>query len=207
MTQRGQFLTLEGGEGAGKSTQARLLAEALCRRGIPVLRTREPGGAPGAEILRGILLDPFLEWASSTEVYLHFAARSEHLERTVLPALAAGIWVVCDRFYDSTVAYQAFGQGADRNLINTLIGYLPVHPDITFVLDISQEPAYLRRLRRSLLADRYEHYNEQFHTTVRAGFRSIAKENPHRCRLIPADGSEDEVQAAILSALDERFPP
>ena len=102
----GRFITLEGGEGAGKSTQARLLADALCATGRPALLTREPGGAPGAELLRDLLLSGPIDWSSAAETLLHFAARAEHVEKTIRPALAAGMWVVCDRFYDSTMAYQ-----------------------------------------------------------------------------------------------------
>ena len=118
----GRFITLEGGEGAGKSTQARLLADALVELGLPVLRTREPGGAPGAEILRDLLLGGSVDWSAPAETLLHFAARAEHVEKTIRPALAAGMWVVCDRFYDSTMAYQGYGQGADRAAIATLTG-------------------------------------------------------------------------------------
>ena len=104
------FITLEGGEGAGKSTQAALLADALCARGLPVLRTRDPGGAPGAELLRGLLLGGTTDWSQRAETLLHFAARAEHVEKTIRPALAAGMWVVCDRFYDSTtMAVQKLG--------------------------------------------------------------------------------------------------
>ena len=104
--QTGRFITLEGGEGAGKSTQTRLLADALEQLGLPVLRTREPGGAPGAEALRSLLLGGAVDWAPQAETLLHFAARAEHVEKTIRPALAAGMWVVCDRFFDSTMAYQ-----------------------------------------------------------------------------------------------------
>ena len=127
----GRFITLEGGEGAGKSTQAGLLAEALTARGLAVLRTREPGGAPGAEVLRELLLGGRVEWSAPAETLLHFAARAEHVERTIRPALEAGMWVVCDRFYDSTMAYQGYGLGADREMIAALTRLVGVHPDLT----------------------------------------------------------------------------
>src|SRR5579872_3795822 len=129
------FITLEGGEGAGKSTQTTLLADALVARGLPVLRTREPGGAPGAETLRSLLLGGTVDWSAPAETLLHFAARAEHIEKTIRPALDAGMWVVCDRYYDSTMAYQGYGQGADRDMIATLSRLLRLDPDVTLVLD------------------------------------------------------------------------
>ena len=125
---RGRFVTLEGGEGAGKTTQSALLAEALAARGVAVLRTREPGGSPGAELLRGVLLGGSVDWAPRAETLLHFAARAEHVAKTIEPALQAGTWVVCDRFFDSTMAYQGYGQGADRGFIASLIGLLGIAP-------------------------------------------------------------------------------
>ncbi|HEY6432122.1 MAG TPA: dTMP kinase, partial [Acetobacteraceae bacterium] len=127
---------MEGGEGAGKTTQARLLADALATRGLPVLRTREPGGAPGAELLRGLLLSGDVAWSPPAEMLLHFAARAEHVEHTIRPALAAGTWVVCDRFTDSTLAYQGYGQGADRAMIAALGTWLGLVPDVTLVLEV-----------------------------------------------------------------------
>jgi len=200
----GRFITLEGGEGAGKSTQTRLLADALVERGLPVLRTREPGGAPGAEILRGLLLGGSVDWSASAETLLHFAARAEHVARTIRPALAAGMWVVCDRFYDSTLAYQGYGQGADRAMIATLTGLLGIVPDATFVLDVSEPVAIARQHRRGIDADRYERMDATFHARVNAGFRQIARDAPQRCTLIPADGSEAAVHAAVMAALRER---
>src|SRR5580704_2520498 len=137
----GHFISLEGGEGAGKSTQAKLLAAALTDRGLPVLQTREPGGAPGAEVLRSLLLGGSVAWSAPAETLLHFAARAEHVERTIRPALQAGMWVVCDRFYDSTMAYQGYGQGASRETIAALIELLGIVPDVTLVLDVSDAVA------------------------------------------------------------------
>ena len=137
MDARGRFITLEGGEGGGKSTQARLLADALAARGLPVLLTREPGGSPGSEVLRELLLSGRIAWSPPAETLLHFAHRAEHVEKTIRPALAAGMWVVCDRFYDSTMVYQGYGLGADRGVIAALIGLLDFPPDLTLVLDVS----------------------------------------------------------------------
>jgi dTMP kinase len=199
------FITLEGGEGAGKSTQAALLAEALVALGLPVLRTREPGGAPGAETLRGLLLGRS-DWSPMAETLLHFAARAEHVAKTIRPALASGMWVVCDRFYDSTMAYQGFGQGVDRGVIASLIGYLGIVPDVTLMLDVSDEIAVERRAQRGGDADRYERLDAAFHGRVRQAFREITTAEPMRCVLIPADGSREDVQAAILQAISERLP-
>jgi dTMP kinase len=199
------FITLEGGEGAGKSTQARLLADALAAFGLPVLRTREPGGAPGAELLRTLLLGDSVDWSVQAETLLHFAARAEHVEKTIRPALAAGTWVVCDRFYDSTMAYQGYGQGADRGAIATLTGLLGIVPDVTLVLDVSDAVAVARQLQRGADEDRYERLDALFHARVRQGFRDIAAAAPERCVLIAADGSMEEVHAAIMRALHARL--
>ena len=199
------FITLEGGEGAGKSTQARLLADALADLGLRVLRTREPGGAPGAEMLRGLLLGGTMDWSAPAETLLHFAARAEHVDKTIRPALAAGTWVVCDRFYDSTMAYQGYGQGADRATIAMLIGLLGIVPDVTLVLDVSDAVAVKRQLQRGADADRYERLDALFHARANQGFRDIASAAPERCVLIAADGSEVTVHAAIMQALRARL--
>jgi dTMP kinase len=201
----GRFITLEGGEGAGKSTQAQLLADTLVELGVPVLRTREPGGSPGAETLRGLLLGNAMDWSPPAETLLHFAARAEHAEKTIRPALAAGMWVICDRFYDSTMAYQGYGQGADRSMIATLTELLRLVPDVTLVLDVSEPVAVARQLQRGSDADRYELLDASFHARVNAGFREIARQAPERCVLIAADGSEAAVHAAIMAALRSRL--
>jgi len=205
----GRFITLEGGEGAGKSTQAQLLADALVTLGLPVLRTREPGGAPGAEILRNLLLGDSVDWSAPAETLLHFAARAEHVEKTIRPALSAGMWVICDRFFDSTMAYQGYGLGADRRTIATLTGLLGIVPDVTLVLDVSDAVAVARQVARGADADRYERLDALFHARVNQGFRDIAAAAPERCVLIAAGGSSDEVQAAIMQALRARraLPP
>jgi len=201
----GRFITLEGGEGAGKSTQARLLADALAERGVSVLQSREPGGAPGAEVLRELLLGGSVEWSAPAETLLHFAARAEHVETTIRPALASGTWVVCDRFYDSTMAYQGYGQGADRAMIAALTRMLGMVPDVTLVLDVSDAVAVERQLKRGADADRYERLDALFHARVRQGFRDIAAAAPERCVLLPGDGLEADVHAAIVAALSTRL--
>jgi dTMP kinase len=197
----GRFITLEGGEGSGKSTQARMLADALEALGVPVLRTREPGGAPGAEVLRELLLSGRVAWSAPAETLLHFAARLEHVERTIRPALAAGTWVVCDRFADSTMAYQGYGQGADRAMIADLTRRIGLVPDVTFVLDVSAEVAATRMHGRGAAADRYEREDSAFHSRVAAGFRQIARAEPGRCVLIDANRTEREVHAEMLQAI------
>jgi dTMP kinase len=204
---RGRFITFEGGEGAGKSTQARLLADALGDLGVPALRTREPGGAPGAELLRELLLSGTIAWSPPAETLLHFAARAEHVEQTIRPALAAGTWVVCDRFADSTMAYQGYGQGVDRAMIATLTGLVGLVPDVTMVLDVSNAVALARLRSRGGAADRYERLDAAFHARVSDGFRAIARAAPERCVVVPADGPETEVHAAVMHALWQRVPP
>jgi dTMP kinase len=201
----GRFITLEGGEGAGKTTQARRLAQALAEAGLPVLLTREPGGAPGAEHLRALLLDGPIRWSPPAEVLLHFAARAEHVERTILPALAAGSWVVCDRFADSTMVYQGHGQGADRAAIATLTGLLRARPDLTLVLDVPVEVSLGRLAARGTAADRYERLGAPFFTAVRDGFRAVAAAEPGRCALLDAAPDEDAVAASILAAVRARL--
>ncbi len=181
------FITLEGVDGSGKSTQSRLLAEALAAAGRPVLLTREPGGAPGAEAVRRFLLETSLAFDPLAESLLHFAARAEHVARTLRPALAAGLVIVCDRFFDSTLAYQGYGQGADRAVIATLIRLLDFTPHLTFVLDIAPEVARCRLAARGTRIDRYERLDAGFLSRVRSGFRAIVSHCPERC--IPVDAA------------------
>ena len=201
----GRFITFEGGEGAGKSTQLRHLAASLSARGLTVCTTREPGGAPNAEFLRDILLGGGHDFAPLTEMLLHFAARAEHLERTIRPALSAGAWVLCDRFYDSTEAYQVHGQGADPAALATLKSLADPHPDLTLILDVSEATAALRQAARGRAADRYDRLGPDFHARVAQGFRDIAAGNPKRCLLIDANQGEASVATAILRAVDTRL--
>jgi dTMP kinase len=210
---RGRFITLEGGEGAGKSTQARRLAAELAAGGVPVLRTREPGGAPGAETVRGLLLGgggdaASRSWDGLAEAMLHFAARREHVACTIEPALAAGIWVVCDRFADSTLAYQGFGQGVPRSSLDGLatIALGELRPDLTLILDIAPEEGLARAAARGV-ANRYEALSSGFHARVRDGFRAIAAAEPERCLVVDATDSPEGVAAAVLAAVRARLRP
>ena len=196
---RGRLITLEGGEGAGKSTQARMLADALCELGIPVLRTREPGGAPGAEYLREILLSGRIDWSPQAETMLHVAARMEHVARTIRPAIEAGTWVICDRFHDSTMAYQGYGQGVDRGMIAALGDMVGIVPNLTLVLDVPRAIAIGRLRERGGVDDRYERLNEDFHRRVNEGFQAIAAQP--RCVLVDAAGSADAVHDAVVAAV------
>ncbi len=202
----GRFITLEGGEGAGKSTQARLLARHLADLGLPVLVTREPGGSPGAEAIRRVLLegqglDPV------AEALLMFAARRDHLAATIRPALAAGIWVICDRFADSTRAYQCFGQGVPGEVFGRLsdIALEGLAPDLTLVLDIAPDAGMARAKARGVAADRYERLDAAFHARVRAGFLAIAAAEPARCAVLDGAAPPEAVFASLRAALAQRL--
>lgn len=201
------FITLEGGEGAGKSTQARLLADRLRDAGRTVVLTREPGGAPGAERLRELLLSGEIAWSLPAETLLHFAARAEHVAHTIRPALDAGTWVVCDRFADSTMAYQGYAQGGDRAAIATLTDLLGLRPDLTLVLDLDVPASLARLAARGTAADRYERLGAGFFARVRDGFRAIAATDPARCVLLAADAPAEDVAARVWAVVRERLSP
>ncbi|ONG53813.1 dTMP kinase [Pseudoroseomonas deserti] len=204
---KGRFITLEGGEGAGKTTLARTLAARLAGLGLPVLRTREPGGAPGAEILRGLMLQGPVAWDPVAEALLMFAARREHLARTILPALEAGIWVICDRFSDSTLAYQCHGHGLPESVFQGLMGVAlgEFRPDATLVLDLPPEQGMARALKRGA-PDRFERLGAGFHARVHAAFRSIAEADPTRCVLLDARQPPAPLAEAAFRELASRLP-
>jgi dTMP kinase len=195
---RGRFITLEGGDGAGKTTQARRLAMTLASAGIPILRTREPGGAPTAEAVRNLLLSRN-DWDAQTQLWLHFAARREHVVKTIVPALNAGLWVVCDRFLDSTFAYQGVAQGSSWGLIAdvALSSLEGLRPDLTLVLDVDPNTAMERTRARGAL-DHYDAKTIDFHERVREGFRAVVRQFPERCVVVDASGAEDAVERKIL---------
>ncbi|AWJ82845.1 dTMP kinase [Azospirillum sp. TSH58] len=205
---RGRFITLEGGEGAGKTTQIRLLADALIGWGKRVVLTREPGGSPGAEEIRGLLVSGETgRWGPVTEALLHTAARRDHLERTVWPALEAGHWVICDRFFDSTMAYQGYGLGLGRELVATLqtAALGDFRPDLTLILDLPVEDGLARAAARRGGEDRYERMDVAFHHRLREGFLDIAAREPERCAVVDAGHPVEAVQAAILDHVTRRL--
>ena len=209
----GRFVTLEGGEGTGKSTQAGLLVEYLSREcGIDTLASREPGGSPGAEQIRELLVSGDVgRWGPMTEVMLHYAARREHMVETVFPALKAGRWVVCDRFADSTMAYQGYGHGLDREVIKrvhrlVLGGFAP---DLTLMFDLPAAEGLKRAAGRAggtaAAEDRYERMGTAFHERLRQGFLDIAEREPRRCLVIDASQPVEAVHAMVRRAVDERL--
>jgi dTMP kinase len=207
---RGRFITLEGGEGAGKSTQARRLAERLIARGQQVVVTREPGGSPGAETIRELLVTGQTDrWSPITETLLMYAARRDHIERTVAPALAAGDWVVSDRFADSTRAYQGAGGGAPASLIQTLERHVlgETRPDLTLILDLPVDVGLARTMARNHAETRFEAKGEAFHQRLREGFLAIARVEADRCVVIDAAVPVDQVEAAIWAAMEARLAP
>lgn len=206
----GKFITLEGGEGTGKSTQSRLLQSALQQRGFGVVLTREPGGAPGAESIRTLLVEgDAARWDAMSEALLLFAARRAHLRETIIPALERGDWVICDRFTDSTFAYQGEAGGLGRATIERLAAVAldadsPV-PDVTLVLDIPVEQGLARAHLRGGAENRFESLGTAFHQRLRDSFLQIAKREPARCVLIDAAPAPDAVAAAIIAALSSRL--
>ncbi len=205
---RARFITLEGGEGAGKSTQVARLKEWIEARGHRCIATREPGGAPGAEMVRKLLVEgPAERWDGVTEALLHFAARREHLRATVLPAIASGTWVVSDRFADSTMAYQGYGHGIDRAMLGALYDMTvgDFRPDLTLILDLPVEAGLARAAARRGKETRYESLPVDFHERVRAGFLEIAAADPERCVVIDASAGIDDIARSIADALTARL--
>ena len=212
-SERGRFITFEGGEGAGKSTQIRVLAAALEQAGKAVCLTREPGGSDGAEQIRELLVtgDPD-RWDAMTELLLLYAARRDHVRRLIEPALEKGTWVLCDRFADSTMAYQGYGHGLDRGKIAALhkIVLGDLKPDLTIILDLDPE-AGLARTRVSDEAarrgaeDRFERMKLAFHQRMREGFREIADGEPDRVALVDAAGDAGSVSLTIAKLVNSRL--
>jgi dTMP kinase len=205
---RGRFITLEGGEGVGKSTQVRALAEALKERGIDVLVTREPGGSEGAERIRELLLAGAEDkWGMRAEVLLFAAARADHVEKAIRPALEAGRWVLCDRFTDSSLAYQggAGGLGIETVRAINAFGIDQCFPDRTLILALAEGGARARA-RDNEESDRIGGRPEGYHQKVDLAFRLIASEEPGRVRLIDASGSPEEVTQRLIDAIADLLP-
>ncbi|MFB0921878.1 MAG: dTMP kinase [Alphaproteobacteria bacterium] len=212
--QHGQFITFEGGEGTGKTTQVQLLASLLRARGHDVVTTREPGGAAGADTIRSLLVSGATDkWDPLSESLLLFAARREHLVKTIWPALEQGAWVLCDRFADSTLAYQGYGHSVPiefiENLYDVVVGEFV--PDLTLILDIDVEIGLARANARNTdtasREDRFERMDIAFHERLRTGFLCIARNDPGRCAVIDADNQPDIVGAEIWKTVEIRLQP
>jgi dTMP kinase len=207
---RGCFITFEGGEGSGKSTHAGLLAERLASSGIEVVRTREPGGSPGAEIIRHILLSGIAKpLGAETEAMLFAAARDDHVRSVIRPALLDGKWVVCDRFIDSTRVYQGVLGQVDGKLIRSLerVTVGAVMPDLTFVLDVPASVGLARATHRRAggQADRYESEAVEFHEKLRMAYRALSEAEPQRIVLVDGRPPRDVVAARIWEAVAQRL--
>jgi dTMP kinase len=210
-----RFITFEGGEGVGKSTQIKRLLDTLQARNIDVVRTREPGGTPKAEAVRAFILQGRSEsWGPGAEAILFAAARADHVNQLIAPNLARGVWVLSDRFHDSTRAYQGLTGGVDQRTIGALETLaLDGHaPDLTIVLDMEPETAFQRVAARAVedglaeTGDRFEKEELDWHRRLRDGFLAIANANPDRCVVLAADATEDELASAIWSVVSNRFP-
>ena len=209
---RGKFITFEGGEGTGKSTQAAMLGARLESYGLAVQLTREPGGSPGAEIIRHVLLTGAAKpLGADVEAMLFAAARDDHVQYTILPALRSGKWVVCDRFADSTRVYQGILGQVDQKLINVLerVSVGELAPDLTVILDLPVQVGLERaKLRRGpAQADRFEGEGADFHEKLREAYLAIAAREPDRCVAIDAIASKDVVADAIWQAVQSRLQP
>jgi len=205
---RGRFITIEGGEGAGKTTQVGLLVAALERARIRVRATREPGGSPGGEAIRGLLLDGDGDrWNAVGEALLLVAARSDHVARLIAPSIAQGIWVVSDRFADSTLAYQGYGRGLALEDLTTLHRFAlgSFTPDLTVILDLPAEVGLARVAARASVGDRFERLDRAFHERLRQGFRQIAAGSGGRCVLIDGSSDPQTVHRAVLDAVEGRL--
>jgi len=208
---KGWFISFEGGEGTGKSTQIELLAEHMRARGLMVVVTREPGGTPVAEAARALLLDPAMEPDGLTELFLLEAARRDHVQRVIRPALELGRVVLCDRFADSSVVYQGLvrGVGVDRTIDLNRIATDGLEPDLTVVLDLDHESGLQRARARNADGDgaesRLDDEPNAFHQRVREGFLELAEASPNRFRVVAADGEPDEVFARILRVIPEEL--
>jgi dTMP kinase len=208
MVARGRLITIEGGEGAGKTTQVGLLVAALARAGIAARATREPGGSPGAEAIRRLLLEGEGErWDAVGEALLLVAARRDHVTRLIEPSLAEGIWIVSDRFADSTTAYQGYGRGLALDELSALHRFAlgGFAPDLTLILDLPVEIGLSRAAARPAAAARFERLDAAFHDRIRQGFRRIAEEESMRCVLVDASSDPQAVHRAALDAVEERL--
>jgi len=207
-TTRGRFITFEGGEGAGKSTQVSRLADRLRLQGLEVVTTREPGGSPGAEAIRHLLLSGAAKsLGPEGEAMLFAAARSDHVDNVIRPALERGAWVVCDRFHDSTRIYQGVLGNVDPKLINALerIAVGEIVPDLTIVLDIPVELGLARVKARGQEPDRFEAEELEYHNWLRVAYRTLVEHEPNRCVLVDASANPDAVAVRVWMIVAERL--
>ena len=206
MIKKGRFITFEGGEGVGKSTQVKILADKLSAAGIDVILTREPGGSLGAEEIRDLLVKGSTDkFSPMTEALLHNAARAEHLTKTVKPAINVGKWVLSDRYADSTIAYQGHGQGVDMKTLLSIHSFATGNfwPDLTIILDGNElERAAAREDEKLDKEDRYERMGKSFHDKLRESFLKIANNNPERCKVVSAAGTVEDVAKRIWKIVD-----
>jgi len=200
----GLFITLEGGEGAGKSTAAAGLAALLRAEGHEVLATREPGGTKGAEAIRALLLNTETPLHPLAQTMLHFAARADHVETVLRPALERGAIVVCDRFYDSTMAYQAYGQGVAVSAVESLIQLIGLRPNVSFFLRVPEDVAKARLAARAGATDRYESMGADFTARLMHGFAEIAAQEPERCAWVDSSAAPGAVVAELRRLIAER---
>jgi dTMP kinase len=203
---KGRFITFDGGEGVGKSTQVKILADKLSAAGIDVILTREPGGSLGAEEIRDLLVKGSTDkFSPMTEALLHNAARAEHLTKTVKPAINVGKWVLSDRYADSTIAYQGHGQGVDMKTLLSIHSFATGNfwPDLTIILDGNElERAAAREDEKFDKEDRYERMGKSFHDKLRESFLKIANNNPERCKVVSAAGTVEDVAKRIWKIVD-----
>lgn len=204
MTSKGLFISFEGIDGSGKSTQARMLADHLRDKGRDVVLTREPGGSPGAEEIRALVLRGAPDrWSAETEILLFTAARRDHLERTIQPALASGKVVICDRFADSTRMYQGLSRGDLRKTVDDLHALMiGVEPDLTILIDMDPAKGLSRALSRQTSEERFENFGEELQTKMRAGFLALAKEFSERFRVIDGGRSVEDVSVDVVNIFD-----
>ena len=216
MAKKGLFITLEGGEGTGKSTQVKLLAQALSQAGVDALTTREPGGTDQAERIRNLLIQRDAgNFDAMTEALLMMSARREHLVNKIWPALERGQWVISDRFADSTRAFQGYGMGLDQEIIEKIYALIAgeFQPDLTFIFDIDPELGLKRSLKQLTVTtnktesteDRYERMGLPFHTRLRKGFLEIAKKYPQRCVIIDATQDIQTIHRQVLKVIETRY--
>ena len=206
---RGQFITFEGGEGAGKTTQAERLAKSLNEAGIETLLTREPGGTFGAEAIRDLVLSGTSDrWSGLTELLLMYAARLDHVEKLIEPALDRGVWVISDRFSDSSMAYQGYARGLGKDRVEAVHKAVldDFEPDMTILFDMDPVMAMKRVETRGDDISRFDAESIEFHKVLRDAFHKIAEDNTERFRTINADASRDSVQTQILFAISQKYP-